>query len=100
MLLAQRSLEQIGGGNRVLDRQVDADPSHRRHGARGIIDAQQAGPIALLQPIDRDREQLHVVPAGQLTEAIPRKGRYLSNIGPESRQAASPDVLDRALAIT
>jgi hypothetical protein len=36
---AQRHTENIGGGDRVLNREVDADASHRGHRVRRIADA-------------------------------------------------------------
>src|SRR5579885_1555243 len=38
----QRAGEDIGGGDGVLDREIDADAAHRRHGVRGIADAEEA----------------------------------------------------------
>jgi hypothetical protein len=45
-------------GDRVLNREIDADAADRRHGVRRIADAEQARPVPLAQPIDRDRQQL------------------------------------------
>ena len=59
----QLCCQQVRGRDRVLHGEIDADAANRRHRMRGIADAQQAGPRPALQPIDRDREQLDVVPA-------------------------------------
>ena len=37
--------EQVGGGDRVLHREVDADAAGRGHGVRGVADAEQARPV-------------------------------------------------------
>ena len=57
---ASRPGEDIGGGDRVLDREVDADAADRRHGVGGIADRQQAGPMPARQPVERDRQQVEV----------------------------------------
>ena len=63
--VAQRHGEDVGGGDGVLDREVDADPADRRHRVRAVADAQQARPPPALQPIDRDGQQLDIVPVAQ-----------------------------------
>jgi hypothetical protein len=50
--LAQRYRENIGGGDRVLHRQIDPDPADRRHRVRRVADAQQPGPPPSRQPVD------------------------------------------------
>jgi len=44
---AERLGENVGGGNCVLHRKIDADAADRRHGVRGIADAEQAWPVPL-----------------------------------------------------
>jgi hypothetical protein len=43
----QWSEENIGGGHGILNREVNTDPTHRRHGVRGIANAQQTRPKPL-----------------------------------------------------
>ena len=40
---SERPRENVRRGDRVLDGEVDADASHRRHGVRRITDREQAG---------------------------------------------------------
>ncbi len=54
--LAQRIAQQIGRGDGILNREVDADTSHRRHSVRRIADAQQSRPMPLPQPVDLHRQ--------------------------------------------
>ena len=42
--LAQRLPENIGGGDRVLNGEIDADAADRRHGVGRIADAEQPRP--------------------------------------------------------
>ena len=37
--------QNIGGGNRVLDREIDADAADRRHCMSGVADAEEARPV-------------------------------------------------------
>ena len=48
--------------HRILDSEIDADAADRRHGVSGIADAEQPVAIPALQAIDRDSQELHVVP--------------------------------------
>ena len=52
--LAQRPCEEVGGRDRVLDGQVDADAADRRHGVRGVADAEEPGPVPARQPVHAD----------------------------------------------
>ena len=61
-LSQQRQRQDIGGRDGVLNREIDADAADRRHGVGRIADAEQPGPVPLLQTVDLDRQQLHVVP--------------------------------------
>ncbi len=53
---------QIGGRHRILNREIDADAADRRHRMRGVADAKQPGTGPAVQPVDRHRQQLDVVP--------------------------------------
>jgi hypothetical protein len=44
MARAERSRQQIGRDDGILNRVVDADATHRRHGVRGVADQQQSLP--------------------------------------------------------
>ena len=45
---AQRLRQDVGGGDRVLHREIDADAADRRHGMRGVADAEQPGSMPAL----------------------------------------------------
>ena len=77
----------IGGGHRVLHREIDADAADRRHGVRGVADAEQARPMPLPQPVDRHRQQLDVVEAFELADAVAQQRRQLDHALAERRQA-------------
>ena len=67
---AQRRRQDVRGRDRILDREIDADAADRRHGVRGIADAEHAGPPPGLQAVDADGQQLQIVDARQLVHAI------------------------------
>ena len=59
---AQRIGQQVCGGNRILNRQVDTDSSGRRHSVCSIAYAQQSRPIPLPQAVDLHRQQPDLLP--------------------------------------
>jgi hypothetical protein len=50
----ERRRENVRGSDSVLDREIDADSSDRRHGVRRITDRKQAGTPPSLEPVERD----------------------------------------------
>jgi hypothetical protein len=60
---AQRLRQQVRRRDRILDRQVDADPADRRHRMGRIADAQQPVAPPARQMADLHAQQLDVVPA-------------------------------------
>src|SRR5260370_2486402 len=68
--LAQRRRENICGGDRVLNREIDADAAHRRHRVCRVADAQQARAMPLLQAADLYRDQFDLVPVAQLADPL------------------------------
>ena len=56
----QRTGEDIRRRDRILDREIDADPADRRHGVGGIADREQPGPMPAGQPVERDGQQMQV----------------------------------------
>ena len=50
----QRLGENIGGSYRVLHREIDADAADRRHGVRGVADADEARPVPAPQAVHFD----------------------------------------------
>jgi hypothetical protein len=57
-----RPRQDVRSRNRILNREVDADPAYRRHRVRCIADRQQAGPMPARQPVERYAQQLDIVP--------------------------------------
>jgi hypothetical protein len=47
--------EQVGGRDRILNGEVDADTTGGRHGVGGVADAQESRAVPLAQAIDLDR---------------------------------------------
>ena len=66
----QRPGKRPARGDRVLDREVDADPADRRHRVRRVAEAEQPGRRPLPQPVERDLEQLDLVPGGDRVEPV------------------------------
>ena len=95
--LAQPRHQDVGGGDRVLDRQVDADAADRRHRMRGIADAQQAGPKPGVQPVHRHGQQLHIVPDREFLHAVAQIRRQPHDLGAERLQPARVHLVDAAL---
>ena len=87
----------FAGGHRVLDGDVDADSADRRHGVRGVADAQHAGLPPLLQPVDADGQQLEIVDGRELVQPVGDLGRQAGDRGPDLLDALATHPLGRAL---
>src|SRR5581483_6435029 len=61
-------------------------------------DAEQPGQIPSAQAIDRNRQQVYLLPVLQLGDAIGKKRRYPRDLGAERRQAVAPNPVEAALA--
>src|SRR5215469_8867877 len=95
VLFGNRSSEQarrqdIGGGDRILHREIYPDTADRRHRMRGIADAQQPRPMPDAQAIDRNAQQLDVGPIAQLVDAIVEVRDKASDFFAQRGQAAAP----------
>ena len=55
----------IRGRDGILNRQIDADATDRRHRVRRIADAKQTRAPPFPQSIDAHRKQAHVIPVAQ-----------------------------------
>ena len=84
----ERAGEDVGGGDRVLDGEVDADAADRRHRVRRIADRQQPGPVPAGQPVERDAEQVEVLEFVELAEV--EVGRRLGDQRRGHGRAPSP----------
>ena len=85
--------EDVGGRDRVLDREVDADPADRRHGVGGIADREQAGPLPAGQPVERDRSADGVVISSAALERRSSSGAARGDFLAERLDAPAPDSL-------
>jgi hypothetical protein len=79
-LASQRPGENIGGGDRVLNGEVDADATDRRHRMRGVADAQKPRLVPKRQPVDRDGQELHVIKTFEFVNAIGEKRSQRGNM--------------------
>ena len=95
--LAHARHQDVGRGDRVLDRQVDADAADRRHGMRGVADEQQAGAKPGIQPVHRHGQQLHVVPGREFVHPVAQKRREPHDVGAERLEPARVHLIDAAL---
>ena len=97
--LAQGAGQEVGGRDRVLDGEVDADAADRRHGVRRVADAQQARAV----PASRSRSTATVssLTSSQLVERRP-PGRPANGTSAATRlrnagEAAAAELVQRAL---
>ena len=79
--------ELVGGGDRILDRHVDAHAADRRHRMRRIANADKPRPAPFSQPIDRHAQQLDVVPALQFAIRSDKKRRHFDQPSAECFEA-------------
>src|SRR5262249_1596191 len=82
---------------RVLHRQIDADAADGGHGVRRIADAEQPGPMPAPETVDRDGQQLDLVPVLEVVDPVGEWGHDLRNAAPERRQSGALRFLDPAL---
>src|SRR5260221_6863596 len=95
---AQARHQDVGGGDRILDGEVDADAADRRHGVRRVADAQEARPVPAAQAVDSDGEQLDVAPVAQLLEPRAVERGEPGDLLAQGGEAALADLLEAALA--
>src|SRR5712664_3157602 len=94
---AQWSGKNIGGGDRILNRQTDAHAPNRRHRMGRIADAKQSWPPPTLEAIHYHREQLNLLPIGDLFHTVAQKGSQLGKMRAKDGQAAGAKLLIAAL---
>src|ERR1700682_128086 len=104
--LGQGRNENICGGDRVLDGEIDADAADGGHGVGGVADAEESAARPVAQAVDGDGQEFDVAPVFQLGgaalqkwcdsfEVLAKRGQALFLDGVES--AFSYDV--RALSV-
>src|SRR5262249_47032165 len=89
--------QNIGRRDRILNSEIDANTSDRRHGVRRVPYAQQAWLVPVLQPVDACGQKLHVVPRGNFLHAVRKSGGELDDFLAEGRQAATAKICEAAL---
>jgi len=92
----ERRGEDVRGRDRVLDGEIDADAAHWRHGMGGIADREQPGARPAFEPVERDREQLHLVPVRERVRHVREVGRGAGDLGAERRDALRAHVVGAA----
>jgi len=95
--VAQRRRQDVRGGHRVLDREVDPDAADGRHRVRGVAEAEEPRAVPRGQAVDENRQQLHVVPAPDVAHPIARDGREAGDLGPKRLEPGLSDLVDRSL---
>ena len=85
---AQRLGQDVGGGDRVLHREVDADAADRRHRVRGVADAEQARPVPCRSRSTATVSSLTCPKSVDLADAVAQKRRSAPHAS--ARNAASP----------
>ena len=95
---AQRLGEQVGGGDGVLNGEVDADASCGRHGVGRVAYAEQAGLMPLREAVDLDERSLISSQSLISDDAVGEKGRDLSDFVPEVVEAILLDLTKEPLA--
>lgn len=94
---AQGRGQQVGGGDGILDRQVDPHPADGGHGVGGVADTEQAGVIPAAQAIDPDPEQLDRFPIGQFADPVGERRRNAGNFGAQRLQPPLPQRFEGSL---
>ena len=89
--------EDVGGGDGVLDGEIDTDAADRRHGVRGVADAEQARSVPLLEAVDLHGEQFHLLPRGELIDTGLAAGAGLAEKGDELGDIAAERIEARRL---
>ena len=84
---AEGAGEDVGGGDRVLQGDVDADAADRGHGVGGVADAEQAGGGPVFEAIDLDGEEFDLVPGVDGLGSTPEKWGKLLDGGVEGGEA-------------
>jgi hypothetical protein len=85
--------EEVSRGNGVLNGEVDANTSRRRHGVCSIADAKQPRSVPFAEMIDLHRQKAHLVPTAHLVQAPLEIGSQLQHAGTERFEAGLFDLI-------
>jgi hypothetical protein len=83
--------EDVGGGDGILDGEVDADASDGGHGVGGVADAEEAGGEPAFEMVDLDGKELDLIPGGDLVDAVGEERRERDEGGAEGGETGGPD---------
>src|SRR6185369_13036914 len=84
-------------GDRVLNREVDADATDRRHRMSGVADAQQPRAVPRSQTIHRYAQKLDIGPILQLVHPVAQVWSEACDLLPQSRLSTSTNLVKPAL---
>ena len=65
----ERAGEDVGGGDCVLNGDIDADAADGGHGVGGVADAEHAGCVPAMQVVDLHGEELELIEGGDFVDA-------------------------------
>lgn len=94
----QRFGEDVGGGDRILNGEIDSDSAGGRHGMGSVADAEQSRSMPSAKAVDLDREQLDLIPAGDFVHAIAKIGGDFADALAEGRKSCLLGLLEGAFA--
>jgi len=89
--------EDVGGGDGVLNSEVDADAADGRHGVGSVADGEEAGQVPAGEVVDLHGEQFHLVPAGEGVDAVRQKRDEARDGGAEGVEAVALDLGEAVL---
>ena len=62
--------QDAGGGDGVLNSEIDADAANGGHGVGGIADAEKAGTVPASEAIDLNGEEFDLVPVCEFVDTV------------------------------
>ncbi len=72
--------ENVGGGDGVLNGEIDSNAADGRHSVSSVSNAQQPGTRPILQPVDGDGEKADLIPIVQFLHAITKEGLHIRDL--------------------
>ena len=76
---------------------TEADAADRRHGMRGIADAEEPRPRPSFKAVDRHRQDAHIFPVADFLQTAAQEGFKPADLFAERRQTAFADAVSLAL---
>src|SRR4030095_6503199 len=94
---SQGPRKNVGSGYRVLNCQINAHTTDRRHGVSRIANAQESRAIPLAQTVNLDCQQPDLIPALQFSYTVAQERHNRYNVGSESFESFSLDPVEFTL---